>query len=79
LQPKDRAKLAHYLEANGATVRKTRSGFIALNPVSKKTVSWHSSSSSDSARGAKNLRADVLKAGLAWPFDPTDKRKKVAA
>lgn len=74
----DRVKLAREMENQGAQVRKTRSGFIAMNPVNGRTVSWHSSVSGDQARGAKNLRSDILKAGLDWPFE-NDKRKKVAA
>ena len=78
MQRRERAKLALLLEDQGGRVRATRSGFIALNPTTKLSVTWHSSVTSDSARGAKNLRADTIRAGFNWPFD-TDKREKVAA
>jgi hypothetical protein len=66
MQRRERAKLAVYLEKQGGVVRKTNAGFLALNPVTRKTISWHSAASSD-VRGWKNLRKDVVGAGFTWP------------
>lgn len=60
----DRKRLADTLEALGGTVRQTRSGFIAMHPVTRRSVTWHASPSSDSRRADKNLLADIRRAGF---------------
>ena len=77
MERRDRAKLALLLERQGGEVRQTKAGYIARMPGSNVAVVWHSSVTSDSARGAKTLRADTIRAGFNWPFDSTG--KKVAA
>lgn len=69
MQRKERQKLAALLEKQGGIVRPTKKGFIAKHPQSKKCVTWHGSPSSDSQRGDRNLRSDIIGAGFAWPFD----------
>lgn len=78
MQRKDRAKLALSLENQGGRVRQTKSGFIALNPSTQMSLSWHSSPTSDGGRGVRNLRADTLRAGFAWPFETKQKVRNVA-
>jgi hypothetical protein len=78
MQRNDRAKLALSLEAQGGRVRSTKAGYIALNPSTRMSLSWHSSPTSDGSRGVKNLRADVVRAGFSWPFDPQLKVRKAA-
>lgn len=60
----ERRKLAATLEGMGAVVRPTKAGYIAMNPTTRQTVSWHSSPSSDSRRADKNLLADIRRAGF---------------
>ena len=60
---KTRKNLATILTKQGAVVRKTRSGYLAKSLLGK-TVSWHSSTPSDSRRADKNLAADIRRAGF---------------
>jgi hypothetical protein len=78
MQRNERAKLALSLEAQGGRVRSTKAGYIALNPSTQMSLSWHSSPTSDGSRGVKNLRADVIRSGFVWPFDQKEKVRKVA-
>jgi hypothetical protein len=78
MQRKERAKLALLLEAQGARVRETKAGYIALNPATQMSLSWHSSPTSDGGRGVRNLRADTLRAGFTWPFETKQKARNTA-
>lgn len=57
-----------YLEKQGGTIRRTTKGWIAMHPQTRLTVSWHSSETSDSRRGEKNLKKDLIGAGFSYPF-----------
>lgn len=75
---RERARLGVELVAQGATVRSTKAGYLAKNPATGGTVSWHSSPTSDSKSGEKNLIMNCRAAGFVWPFGTEQKRSKAA-
>lgn len=60
-----RIKLAAELEKQGARVKQTRSGYMVFTPLG--TIAWHKSGSG-SFNAEHNIRADVQRVGLVWPF-----------
>lgn len=60
----DRLRLALHLEKQGARIKKTKAGFVAYVPTG--TVGWHLSPSGP--RNDWNLRKDIERLGLSWPF-----------
>lgn len=66
MPPKDQRKLLRSLEKQGCTIIPTTSGWRVLYPDGKSSSSIHRSHGD--YRSRKNLRAEVLRAGLIWPL-----------
>lgn len=67
LPPKDQRVLLDSLREQGCTVIVTSSGWRILCPDGVTTIGIHRTHGGGRAR--HNLRAQVRRAGLHWPFD----------
>lgn len=67
LQRKEQKALLKDLEAQGARIETTRGGWLIYSPNGKGIVCFHKSASDN--RSTLNLRAELRRAGLSWPFD----------
>jgi hypothetical protein len=66
LSQKETRQVIASLEKQGARVNKTKNGVRVLFPNGSTTaIHWTTSD----YRAAKNMRADIKRAGLTWPFD----------
>lgn len=73
LDRKERRIILESLEAQGCEIIRTKKGVRILFPNGD-TTAMHTSHSDH--RAFANMRADIRRAGLAWPFDGNDKRRK---
>lgn len=72
---KEVRELLASLEEQGCTIIPTRKGWRVLFPNGTGTTMLHRSYSDH--RSYNNLRADIRRGGLHWPFDgPNPRRKK---
>jgi hypothetical protein len=74
LPPKEQRIILKSLEAQGCKIEETDKGWRIKFPDGVGTASLHKSQGD--RRSRENLRAEIRRAGLKWPFDHHHRKKK---